>query len=262
MAFFRARTITTYSIISGIFGKIEQTGCIRAKDERMCLIGQLSCYFFYIWHIAEIEFPDFTNRAAWYDDKLFASDAGASISVTDSAHRQQEKDAFTACTCKVSSITHTGRKQVRVLSRCSEHVKAKAGRWNQTSLSNSYESVVDDEALLLLAGFGKNDRPFLPRDLKLPPLELQRKIFPKVDGWLELINKLNINGEAEVGEEVDSSMACHSFLMLLVWMRSVFLQDSVALRELCPSHPIWNHEIFQSPLYIKFCSELKVCFLC
>ena len=237
------------------FGKLEQAGCIRAKDERMCFIGQLACFLFYLWEILGVEFPDFSNRD-WYDLKLFPVIDNGTKAISDDAHRKQEKQAYTATNIRSTSVTHTGRKQVRALDGCDDSVKRKAGRWNQTSLGNSYESVVDNVALLVLAGFSKNDRPFLERDQVVPPEELSQLVFPEVDGWLERISGLDGDGNSQPGEEVDDSMACHSFLLLLKWMRSIFLQDSVQLRQYCPNHPIWTHELFETEAYKVFSEQL------
>lgn len=136
--------------------------------------------------------------------------------------------------------------------RLHEGAKSKAGRWNNSSLARSYDTVVDTSTLLVFAGFADGERPFLARDQLLPPEELQRMIFPEVDRWLDLVNSLP-GSESEV----DDSLATHSFLLLLKWGRSVILQDSVKLREYAPSHPIWNHEVFNCSLYKKFEDDLK-----
>jgi hypothetical protein len=40
-------------------------------------------------------------------------------------------------------------------------------------------------------------------------------------------------------------------------MRTIILQDSVVLKSLCPSHPVWNHAIFLSDEYRKFDTNLQ-----
>ena len=44
---------------------------------------------------------------------------------------------------------------------------------------------------------------------------------------------------------------------LLFYLREVILQDSVALRKLFPSNPIWNHPIFQHSAYLAFAQKVE-----
>jgi Centromere DNA-binding protein complex CBF3 subunit, domain 2 len=46
---------------------------------------------------------------------------------------------------------------------------------------------------------------------------------------------------------------------LLFYLCKVILQDSVALRQLFPSNPIWNHPVFQHPAYAAFAQEVEAC---
>jgi hypothetical protein len=46
---------------------------------------------------------------------------------------------------------------------------------------------------------------------------------------------------------------------LLFYLREVILQDSIALRRLFPSNPVWNHPVFQHSAYTAFAQEVEAC---
>jgi hypothetical protein len=46
---------------------------------------------------------------------------------------------------------------------------------------------------------------------------------------------------------------------LLFYLQEVILQDSVALRQLFPSHPVWNHPVFQHSAYAAFAQKVEAC---
>ncbi|KAF2470845.1 uncharacterized protein BDR25DRAFT_261100, partial [Lindgomyces ingoldianus] len=45
-------------------------------------------------------------------------------------------------------------------------------------------------------------------------------------------------------------------MSLLLYLREVILQDSVALRRRFPSHPVWNHPVFQHRAYAAFAQDI------
>jgi Centromere DNA-binding protein complex CBF3 subunit, domain 2 len=46
---------------------------------------------------------------------------------------------------------------------------------------------------------------------------------------------------------------------LLFYLQEVILLDSVALRQLYPSHPVWNHPVFQHSAYAAFAQKVEAC---
>jgi hypothetical protein len=44
---------------------------------------------------------------------------------------------------------------------------------------------------------------------------------------------------------------------LLFYLCEVILQDSVVLHQLFPSHPVWNHPVFQHSAYTAFAKEVE-----
>ena len=60
-------------------------------------------------------------------------------------------------------------------------------------------------------------------------------IWPELDAWRDQFGP-------QPGQIND--LAAMGLTNLLFYLREVILQDSVALRRLFPSHPIWNHPVF------------------
>ncbi|KAI9334327.1 transcriptional activator of glycolytic enzymes-domain-containing protein [Pilaira anomala] len=54
------------------------------------------------------------------------------------------------------------------------------------------------------------------------------------------------------------TVAAESFLNLLLTLRITFLQDSVYMRNLMPTHPVWKHQLFSDPDYLEFKRSLEV----
>ncbi len=60
---------------------------------------------------------------------------------------------------------------------------------------------------------------FLPRETVIPPVALQRRVWPALDGWLAA----HLD-RPEATEKVDLNRAAGAFLELLEKLRVVFLQ--------------------------------------
>lgn len=62
---------------------------------------------------------------------------------------------------------------------------------------------------------------FLPRATVIPPLSLQKQMFPPLDGW-----QAAHLGQPDATEEVEGNMTAAAVLELLQEFRTVFLQVS------------------------------------
>jgi hypothetical protein len=56
----------------------------------------------------------------------------------------------------------------------------------------------------------------------------------------------------------DCDIAGKQFLDLLVWLRTVLLQDAAILQHLFPLFPLWQHSIFCSPDWRRFADQVLV----
>ena len=81
-----------------------------------------------------------------------------------------------------------------------------------------------------------------------PPDALLSTIWPELDKW---------KGRFGPQPHQINDLAAAGVTNLLFYLREVILQDSVALRKMFPSHPVWSHPIFQHKAYKAFARELE-----
>ena len=107
-----------------------------------------------------------------------------------------------------------------------------AGRWVQDAFGGAYAREVPRKALRALADFPKDTRNtyFLSRGMIKPPISLQRQIFPKVEEYQQKFRD----------KIIPSEVTAIAFLNLLEWLRIVFLQDAVFLKETNPDLQVWD----------------------
>jgi Centromere DNA-binding protein complex CBF3 subunit, domain 2 len=75
-------------------------------------------------------------------------------------------------------------------------------------------------------------------------------IWPDLDKW---------KGRFGPQPHQINDLAAAGVTNLLFYLREVILQDSVALRKMFPSHPVWSHPVFQHKAYEAFAWELELC---
>jgi Centromere DNA-binding protein complex CBF3 subunit, domain 2 len=88
---------------------------------------------------------------------------------------------------------------------------------------------------------------YLDRECLVPPEELQRKIFPRLEET-EAMNNAK--------PERDQDIAEGCFMNLLRWLRIVLLQDAVFLRRKYPTLNIWLESVFNNVMFENFSREL------
>ena len=126
---------------------------------------------------------------------------------------------------------------------------SKHGKWNEDVLSNVYLSQINQRVIRGLAGFSPDGRFYhLARSQVVPDEELATMVFPEIEDWESKI--------ADGKLEVDYSR--NNFLKLMKYLRVVFLQDSVFLREKFPNHVCWRAPIFATAAYMDFESQVKI----
>ena len=83
-----------------------------------------------------------------------------------------------------------------------------------------------------------------------PPNVLLSTIWPELDVW-----------KGQFGPQVGqvNDLAATGATNLLFYLREVILQDSVVLREMFPSSPVWNHPAFQHEAYLPFARKVEAC---
>lgn len=164
--------------------------------------------------------------------------------------------AFDACGIQSRKKTHSGRGSG---AREAEQVGAdgdqlrRLGRWNTDSMNNNYLTHFPRVPIRLLNGFKpEHGRFWIKRGLIVPPASLQSKVFPGADRWLDLVTR---------GDGCEQTICGQGFLKLLIAMRTIILQDVVALRSLFPglisTNPLFAHPLFSDPEFLAFEQELR-----
>ena len=100
----------------------------------------------------------------------------------------------------------------------------------------------------VVTGHHHHGQYFLSRASVQPPPELIALVFPNAD---------RDHANLSRGGEYEPSLSGRGFLNLMKHLRTVFLQDSVLLRERHPDHPNFAHPLFQHPLYARFAAEVQ-----
>jgi hypothetical protein len=110
-----------------------------------------------------------------------------------------------------------------------------------------YVTGFPQEAMLAVAGHpAKVGSYWLPRGHVTPEDELQRKIFPDLDKYLETNSHV----------QPEATLAFKGFTNLLKFLRIVILQDAAVLMNTYPNYHIFQHELFCSSAFKKFQIEV------
>jgi hypothetical protein len=224
------------------------SGAIRNKDVNICTFGAVGLYLFYRFHVENEPFPDFTLNENWFNIKLVkARDRMKPIAPTtqsDSVTR-----IFDACNISSKKKTHASRgssaRSAEQNGMDAELIRQMGG-WLKGAMEKSYLNTLPYSAIRVMNGFHREKGSFyLPRALVTPPDSLQKRIFPSVEHWLERMRT----------DDSCRTISGQAFLRLLVELRIIILQDAVLLKDDFPDHPLFLHEIFQSPEYKAFADE-------
>ena len=122
------------------------------------------------------------------------------------------------------------------------------GRWTDDSMSKAYLSNFPLIALRVAAGFKTTDPYSIPRTLVTPEASLLATIFPFAD---------DILSREKAKARPDFSTLY--FAELLVWLRTVIVQDAAALLVINPNFPLPTHSVFSSPAFAQFVSRMREC---
>ncbi|KAG0313441.1 hypothetical protein BG000_005890, partial [Podila horticola] len=188
--------------------------------------------------------------------------------------------------------THSGRRQGAYLARLSgatyEEI-SKHGNWATSRLITHYLDGVDASVALQMAGFesGRVDSFWLPRNAVIPDLDLQRKVFPFIEGscsdpkdsrhydpyWIQVIDNIMLDRSIYYGRQAqqevkvelkrkaarkvlsDEAISRRRHLCLLANLRKVILQDAAIMllvKNKAAQHPIFKREVFSTPEFLSF----------
>jgi hypothetical protein len=233
------------------YGKLQHVGYMRNKDVRLCPIGSAAMYFFQRFHIEKECFPDFRNSKSWYDIK-FLRGRNKSGAISYDSHKKSFVAVFDSLGLSFNKKTHINRQQgVRELENADVDISQtrRHGRWGTDTCEGTYSAPLAREAMRGLSGHPPKQRLYyIPRSHLVPPLSLQKQLFPDADLALQCV----IEGNGH-----ERNLAARGFLELIIHMRIVLLQDCAVLNANCPFLPLWVHPIFNCPEFKEFQHDLS-----
>ncbi|CAD7067501.1 unnamed protein product, partial [Tilletia caries] len=233
------------------YGRIDYGGCMRAKNASECPHNALAFSLFQRFHIDNEPFPTFQRRENWYHFHLLVHEE-RTVAMQYNNHYHIMKRILGSLDIHTSKKTHLNRggaARHAEDSGASEGEIRRAGRWNVQQMQGCYLTGLPRKAMRALAGFPTKPGAYhLPRATINPPPALLNKIWPDVEGALLGIEQ----------GRLEKDLAAQGFLRLLVYLRTVLVQDAVVMRKQFPQHPIFQHTIFADPLFIDYAKNLEV----
>ena len=99
------------------YSYVQHSPFLRCIDALECPIGALAFNLFFRFNFDNEPFPDLSNKASWYDIKLFPTKDNNQKEITADALLKYVKKMLNDCNINTGkNITHIGRKtQIRVL---------------------------------------------------------------------------------------------------------------------------------------------------
>ncbi|KAG2204514.1 hypothetical protein INT46_000267 [Mucor plumbeus] len=231
-------------------GKIEYGSAVRHRQVEVCSTGALTTNLFSRFHYENESFPDFTSRERWYETCVVKGDDSFTPVHCSTQYKAYTK-AFKRVGVSISKVTHANRKSA--LNMIAQEDVAgdqqrRFGRWGTDRMVGCYVSSLPVEAMKSLAGFsGRNVNYFLIRSSVIPPMSLQVLVFPDIEYWQDKFKN---------NDGVQEDIVGPKFLLLLSYLRVVFLEDSVALKKDHLDYYLWSCSLFQTELYKNFEQQL------
>ncbi|KAF8918520.1 hypothetical protein BGZ58_004821, partial [Dissophora ornata] len=143
----------------------------------------------------------------------------------------------------------------------------------------SVPNKIPSDVAMRMAGFTMPNEPFwLPRNTHVPPIELQRQIFPFIEScfnrhtdWLSVTENIMLDRKPAFGRHSDtrlnpglSGLLLSRILTLLLHLRKVILQDAAVLLDLRDDsacnyglHRIFGLPVFESAMFADFRTQLR-----
>jgi hypothetical protein len=233
-------------------GRLETIGALRHRKPILCMLSGLAFYLLYRWDLGDEPFPDFSQRSAWYRIRLIKASTGdRTTAFSYNSQRDWVAKAYSYAGISSQKKTHlprSGAAKLAELKGVSEDQIRRAGRWNQEQMVGCYLNSLPRKFMRTMAGHPPQMGCFeIPRAAVAPPDELLSLIWPELDAW---------KGRFGPHAGQINDLAAGGLTSLLLYLREVILQDSVALRRRFPGHPVWNHPVFQHKAYAAFAQDI------
>lgn len=225
--------------------------------------------------------PDF-NGNEWKKFCLLSVAQNATVPVSYSVHYATSRSSWIQAGKPSNKSTHEHRGAgARHAQEAGADVSAIAqhGHWLHDRVSTHYLSHIPSGVALKMAGCTMpGERLWLARNTLIPPIALQRKLFPFIEtyfngdrDWLQWMENIMMDQEVTYGRPsvppglYDTSSAPRlRFFVLLARLRKVVLQDAVALMDIntdatCDysKHHVFRLPIFDDPLFHQYRVDLR-----
>ncbi|KAM9916983.1 hypothetical protein OXX80_013409, partial [Metschnikowia pulcherrima] len=246
-------------------GKSRHMGCFRHRDVELCLVSAIAMSLWYRFDFKDLyaplagdRLPDFADKKSWYRVKVLFADSAKSRNnerVSWSYQNSLVEMCLDSIGFKYNKKTHIGRKigaqMADAYGLAASQVK-RAGLWSNEVIDNSYLNY-PFQFMHVTSGHKIEEPYYISRDY-MPPVELQKKIFP----WLEEAAQKVENRVFPPGATKEAKdEATPRLLHLLEKFRVVILQDLAVMSDKTPNSIFSKHEITRDPLFLQFKAELK-----
>ena len=224
-----------------ILGKTNNKGqklygrAICHKDIQLCSLGALSFYLMWRFQLTgEFNHPDFdwSNNAGWFKLKLLVDlhrtdYESLTTPMKSNSYSKSIKDVLRYLNISAGHFVHLGRvlgsKILEMLEIESEEIR-RLGNWNPKIQEQSYSTKLPMKPIRQLAGYTQSNGLFYnKRTIVDPPDELLKET--PIGGWvysaLETVTLANIEGAGKY--------MAYNFLLFMVELNKVFLQDTAAM---------------------------------
>lgn len=244
--------ITTRAGKQNQHGRLETAGALRNRDPLVCVLGAVAFYLLLRWDLTDEPFPDFENRAQWYDIRpLKSTDASPTSEFAYNSQRDWVIKAFAYAGIQSNKKTHVGRSsgaKTAELKGISEAQIRRAGRWNQEQMIGCYLNSLPREFMRTMAGHPPQMGCFEIRRARMPPPDsLLPLIWPDLNKWA---------GKFGPGPGQVNDLAAAGFTALLFHLREVILGDSALLMRQFPECAVWSHPVFQHEDYAPYAGRV------
>ncbi|KAK7024129.1 hypothetical protein R3P38DRAFT_3270510 [Favolaschia claudopus] len=262
----RALTLIADNSKQNQSGRVDEHGAFRHFLVELCPVGALGLLFFAHFHVnnspvpnfdvdfSDLKYGDFGKRE-WYELFTFSSSKDCKQEMSYANHRDRVKNLHAKNNVAISKVTHAGRgytaKTARENGASSAEVKALGGWSDSGSYRACYDRALPLQAMLAAAMFDSQhpETHFLARDSLEPPVDVLATIFPWVEEQLAALDA------RETSNRMARDIALRHFLGLLIWLRTVIVQDAAVLYVRHPTAAIFQYPPFNSSPFRNFATQ-------
>ncbi|KAK7056117.1 hypothetical protein R3P38DRAFT_1377096 [Favolaschia claudopus] len=244
-------------------GRTDEFGAFRHRFVELCPVGAIALLLFSYFHVRNAPIPNFVpdfsdpqygdyGKRDWYRMHLFPSAQDPMSDMSYDNHRKRVNLIYEKNGVSISKVTHAGReysvKTAREYGATVDGAKALGGWSESGSFRPCYDRALPVDALLGAAMFDatRPETHFLAREFLEPPRELMSDIFP----WIQ--DALLALEEREKENPFARDIALRQFFKLLVWFRTVILQDAALIYKQYPDAPLFKYAPFNTAAFQQF----------